>query len=144
MFQPEYIKKRKEKIAKKSLLNKQKYFHRNLYINNNLTKIKIIKINSEQELLEQVAPKKIFELDTIYLYGRKWYINTFLFRSRFEIIYCDAFYKVLKIDKNMDKSKNIECPEKTFNIWICRTGFCFFNKIEVGCQVSTKPLYNRN
>lgn len=141
MFQPKYIKRKIEKIAKKSLLNKQKYYHRNLYINNKPTNIKIIKINSEQELLEQVAAKKNFDLNTIFLYCHKWYINTFLFRTKFEIIYCDSFYTVLKIDKNMDKYKNIECPDKTFNIWICKPGFSLFNKIQIGSQVSTKPLY---
>ncbi|MDE5553227.1 MAG: hypothetical protein K2I67_01625 [Malacoplasma sp.] len=143
MFQPKYIKKRKEKIAKKSLLRTQKYYHRNLYINSNLTNIKIIKIKNEQELIEQVAAKKNFDYDSVFLYGHKWTINTFLFRAKFDIIYCDSFYKVLKIDENIDRNKNIECPDKTFNIWICKSGFCLFNKINVGNQISTKPLYNK-
>lgn len=143
MFQPKYIQKKKEKIAKKSLLRKQKFYHRNLFINNNPTNIKVIKIKSFEELIEIVAAKKIFENDVVYLYAHKWDINVSLFRSKFDIIYCDSFFNVIKVDIDVDKNKNIECPQETFNIWICKSGFCVYNQIGINSQVNTKPFYNK-
>lgn len=147
MLHPTYRKKQIEKIAKKSLLRTKKFYHRTLYIDNQITNIKIIKISNDKELFENVAPKKTYYEDTVYLLEKRLSLFNGIiepyFRTNFDMICCDSSFNIVGWFENVTDYKNIECPNSTFNIWICKNGFIKHYDIKNKKFMTTKPIYNK-
>lgn len=141
MFRTNKINKEIQKICKKSILRNATKYHKNhIYINENIYDVNVMKIKNKKELITEVAVLKNWLNNQAFLIEKQASISTYGFNSEVDIILCDINFNVIKTYKGVKKNSNINCPIKTFNIWIVKVGFIEFYNIKENHYIALKAL----
>lgn len=125
-----------DKIAKKHLVNKTRYFRRNLHLNHKDTGIKIVRIRDNIEFFYNVKGLKELEsTECFYIYHLD---SSNLTKWVFNIKDSDMIYTDSKTNKVIAINEILSTYPDFINIWIGKKNLASFLNIKKGDVVFTR------